>query len=96
MDSIEQSIKVLPFSGKEEEWRIWSVQCMARASRKNWKAVLTGKVMPPKHDATLDETMGDGKKQAAARLANNMAYEDLLLSIDTKAQYFGPCADFNQ
>ncbi len=65
MDSIEQIIKVLPFGGKKEEWRIRSVQWMARASRKKWKAVMTGKVTPPKHDDTLDETTNDGKKQAA-------------------------------
>ncbi len=57
---------------------------MAGASRKNWKVVVMGKVEPLKHDEKMDEATGNGKKQVAAQLANNMAYEVLLLSGDTK------------
>ncbi len=42
------------------------MQWMDRASRKNWKAVMTEKVTPPKCNTTVDETTDDEKKQAAA------------------------------
>ncbi len=64
----------MPFSSREEEWIIWPVKWMSRESRKMLKAVMMGKVMPPKHDATVEKTMDDEKKQLAAQLANNMAY----------------------
>ena len=43
---------------------------------------MEGKDKAPKHDAALDETTADGKKDKQAREANEKAYNDLLLSCE--------------
>ena len=71
----EKSIHVLTFSGKDEDWDMWSKKFLAMAQHKKYKNVLTGKTNIPKEDATL--TDNDEKK---AREANEKAYSDLILS----------------
>jgi hypothetical protein len=40
------SIRVISFTGKKEDWPIWSVKFLARARRKGYRDVLLGKSLP--------------------------------------------------
>ena len=77
----ELSIKVIPFSGKQEDWETWEEKFLARARRMKYKDLLTGKdstVVVPKSTAT---TLTADEKLIEE--LNIQAYEDLILSIDT-------------
>ena len=78
----EKSICVLTFSGKDEDWDMWSKKFLAMAQRKKYKDILTGKTNIPKEDATL--TNEDEKK---AREANEKAYSDLILSCTDEVSF---------
>ena len=45
--STEKTIRVIPFSGKQEEWRMWSRKFLARAKIRGYKEVLLGLVDVP-------------------------------------------------
>ena len=81
-DQEEKSIRVLTFSGKDEDWDMWSKKFLAMAQRKKYKNVLTGKTAIPKEDAVL--TDDDEKK---ARQANEKAYSDLILSCTDEVRF---------
>jgi hypothetical protein len=52
----------LPFSGKPEEWDIWSDKFLSIAQAKGWvKALFPGDVLPASADVTLDETIDADK-----------------------------------
>ena len=78
----EKSIRVLTFSGKDEDWDMWSKKFLAMAQRKKYKDILTGKMNIAKEDATL--TNEDEKK---AREANEKAYSDLILSCTDEVSF---------
>ena len=43
MSSLEQkSIKVIEFTGKDKDWKIWLRKFLAQANRKGYKGLLTG------------------------------------------------------
>jgi len=56
---------------------------LARASKKGFKNVFIRIIQMPNNSVSPDLTKDDGKKEQAAREKNVMAYEDLILSIDT-------------
>ena len=60
----EKSIRALTFSGKDEDWDMWSKKFLAMAQRKKYKNVLTGKTNIPKEDATLTD---EDEKKAGRR-----------------------------
>ena len=74
-DQDEKAIRVLNFSGKQDDWDMWSRKFLAMAYRKKYQGVLTGKTPIPKESAIL--TNDDEKKAAKA---NTRAYSDLMLS----------------
>jgi hypothetical protein len=41
------SIRVIPFTGKKEDWPIWSVKFLAPARCKGYRDVLLGKDITP-------------------------------------------------
>ena len=43
----EKTIKVLQFSGKEEDWRMWSAKFMARANLRGFAEILNAKKIAP-------------------------------------------------
>ena len=54
-ESIERSLRILPFNGEQEKWRMWSRQFLACAHKKGYKKVLLGIETPPaESDATTD------------------------------------------
>ena len=54
MSSLEQkSIKVIEFTGKDKDWKIWSKKFLAQANRKGYKKLLTGaEVIPTESEYT--------------------------------------------
>jgi hypothetical protein len=51
------SIWVLSFSGKKDEWTIWSEKFLAKAKRSGFKDVLLSKVNIPKYYEEMNEKM---------------------------------------
>ena len=49
-DKFEKAIRIEPFSGKQEDWQVWSEQFLAQARRKGFKDILKGKVAVPTDD----------------------------------------------
>ena len=52
----EKSVRIIPFSGKKSDWRIWSRRFLAAAAKKKYKNVLLGIDSVPADIETLDET----------------------------------------
>ena len=77
----ELSIKVIPFSGKLEDWETWEEKILAWACRMKYKDLLIGKdtnVVVPKSTKTNLSSY-----EKLIKELNLQAYEDLILSINT-------------
>ena len=82
----EKSIRIIEFMGKKADWRIWSRKFLARANRKGYKDVIVGKEYIPtlseyNEAVALESQTEDSESTIAAYKNNELAYEDLLLSI---------------
>ena len=86
-EEAEKAIRTITFSGKRQDWRMWSKKFMARAVIKNYVNVLKGTITAPRFDATIDVSTKDGKEQQKARNANEIAYSELLLSCDDEVYF---------
>ena len=80
---IEEAIRVIRFSGKKEDWPYWKGQFLARAGRKGFKNVITGKE-PLMSDNKISKLTDSAKKTTLEKNAelNVLAYEELILSMD--------------
>ena len=81
----ERSIRVLPFSGKSSDWKIWSRKFLARSNRKGYKNLLLGKDIVPKeseYTLAIGEANAAEKKITKLWLLNEHAFEEILLSIE--------------
>ena len=78
----EKAIRIIPFSGKESDWRMWSRKFLARARLREYKDILTGTEKAPAAGTVIDENTDQGKKQKKNKIANEKAYNDLLLSCE--------------
>ena len=72
----EKSIRIISFSGKRKDWRIWSRKFLAVAEKRGYKKVLTGAL-------TITGSSTDDKKQLGIN-----AYNNLLLAM-TEGISFG-------
>jgi hypothetical protein len=79
------TIKVIPFCGKVDEWTIWREKFLAKAKRYGFKDLLLGKLSIPKVDDVFDAISEEGKKMIKVIELNEIAYIELILSIDVKA-----------
>jgi tellurite resistance-related uncharacterized protein len=77
-------IRLIPFHGKIEEWPAWSEKFLAKASHYVFKDVLLGKVKLPKIDEDYDMESEEEKTLTIAADMNELAYTELILSIDDK------------
>ena len=55
----EKTIRIVQFSGKKTDWRMWSKQFLAMSGKKGYKEVLTGKVTVPAATETPDAIAQD-------------------------------------
>jgi len=79
----EKNLKVIVFSGKQEDWKFWEVKFLARARRKGFREILLGTVAIPTDSEKFDLTKADEKAKSEIRDKNELAFEELVLSIDT-------------
>ena len=90
MSEATSSIRVIPFSGKATEWPVWSEKFLARARRKSYKGVLTGKDQLPAtvaddgYPVPISTEMTEKAKEVNEK--NEEAYEDLILSISGETE----------
>ena len=75
----DETIKLISFSGKTDQWEFWEMKFLARASRKGYKEVLT---MDETKIPVETATSTDADKKIIKW--NETAYEDLVLSMDTE------------
>ena len=82
---MEEAIRVIKFNGKKDDWPYWKGQFLARASRKGFKDILTGKATVL-GDTAIKKISDDKKREAQEKIAalNITAYEELVLSMDIK------------
>jgi hypothetical protein len=78
------TIRVIAFYGKVDEWPIWSGRILAKSRRFGFKDLLLGKVSIPTVDEKFNEGTEYGKKKSIATEMNEIAYTKLILSIDVK------------
>jgi transposase InsO family protein len=81
--SSEKSIKIIPFSGKQDDYYMWASKFQARAMFKGYLGLLTGTDVAPADDATIDETTDAGKKLMKLRKANMEGFSELILSCES-------------
>ena len=84
MSTEEKSIRVIEFTGKQADWEGWSEKFLARGKRKGYKKLLLGKEkIPTQAEFDLAElgTTDEDKKTVKVGLLNELAYEDIILSI---------------
>jgi hypothetical protein len=74
------TIRVIPFCRKADEWPIWNEKFMAKAKRYGFK----DKLSIPNADEEFDKELDMGKKMLNAIELKEVAYTELLLSIDVK------------
>jgi hypothetical protein len=80
-----KDIRVIPFCCKVKEWPIWSERFLAKAKRCGFKNLLLGKLSISNVDEEIDETLDIGKKKSIIIELNEVAYTELILSIDVKS-----------
>ena len=73
--SEEKSIRIIPFSGKRNDWRVWSRKFLAVAEKRGYKKVLTKSL-----ELTSNST--DEEKQLGVN-----AYNDLLLAMNESISF---------
>jgi hypothetical protein len=81
--SKDEYIKVVSFNGKKRDWSPWEEIFLARAMRKGYKLVLTGKETIPESTEVLDESKDADKHKIKIRELNQLAYSDLVTAMDT-------------
>ena len=85
----EENIKVITFSGRKSDWTAWEEKFMARAKRRGYKKLLQDKLgagvkIPTETEADLlDPTVDEDKAALKIVEANELAYSDLVLAVDT-------------
>jgi hypothetical protein len=78
------TIRVILFYGKVDEWLIWSERFLANSKRVGFKDLLLGKFSIPTVDGKFDEGTESGKKKSITIEMNEIAYTKLILSVDVK------------
>jgi hypothetical protein len=78
------TIRVIPFYGKLDEWPIWSESFPAKSRRFGFKDLLLGNLSFPTVDEKFDEATESGKKKSIAIEMNEIAYTEIILLIDVK------------
>ena len=86
MSSESKSIRVIAFTGKAKDYRMWARKFISLASIKGYKGVITGKEYPPGHLVDIADTK-EGKSQLELRKQNKRGYSELLLSVSDKVTF---------
>jgi hypothetical protein len=81
------TMRVISFCGKDDEWPIWGEKFLPKAKRYGFKDLLLVKLSISKAEDKFDEVSDIGKKMARTIKLNEIAYTELILSVDVKASY---------
>ena len=73
-----KAIRIIAFSGKQEDWQKWKRQFTAVATGRGYKAILYGNEVPLAEDVVLDPAADMDWIQI--RNSNTQAYGDLVLA----------------
>jgi hypothetical protein len=78
------TIRVIPFYGKNEDWPTFSKKFLTKTRCYGFKDVLLGKVRIPKTEEDYSMDSEEGQKLTISSDINELAYTELILSIDDK------------
>ena len=78
----EQTLRYLPFKGKQDEWTMWSAKFMSRARKKKYVHILTGKT-----EVTFEDEANKTDEERALEKLNDEAYDDLIMLMDNKIAF---------
>ena len=83
----EKSLRVIEFSGKKDDWKVWSVKWLARANKKGYKKLVNGPVAIPSETQYQNAVLASNPtpidtKRVELYEAAVEAFEDLILSIN--------------
>ena len=78
----ENALRILTFSGKKEDWMIWSDKFMAKAMMKGYNEVLDGTIIVPE-----GKTINPTASQEEAMKMNKMAHNELILACTDKITF---------
>jgi hypothetical protein len=67
------TIRVIPFCGKVDEWPIWSERFLAKSRRFGFKDLLLGKLSIPTVGEVIDEGTESGKMKSMTIELNEIA-----------------------
>jgi hypothetical protein len=81
------AIKDIHIHWKGQECQMWSDKLLAKARRQNFSNVLLGKGKIPKTDEDNTKDSEEGKMSRIPADINELAYTELILSIDNKTIY---------
>jgi hypothetical protein len=76
------TIRVIPFCGKVDEWPIWCEKFLLKAKKFGFKDLLLGRLTIPSLDEDFDKLSETGKEKSRIIELNEIAYTELILSID--------------
>ena len=76
----ERSIRVIAFSGKKKDYRMWRKQFASVAGRRDYEEILDGSIVVPAGSENLKSDNDAHKEKILARKANKNAYNDLVLA----------------
>jgi hypothetical protein len=84
--------RLLIFSGKQVDWRMWSRKFLARSNMRKYFEVLIGtlKTPPEPDDGTVEfskETKARLAKEEEVKIKNNIRYMELLMAITDEIQF---------
>ena len=83
----EKSIQVIEFSGKKDDWNIWSQKFLARSSKRGYKSLIDGTTKIPKqseyNSVKAVSQPNDNEKQIIERYELSLAaFKDLVFLIN--------------
>jgi gag-polypeptide of LTR copia-type len=78
------TIRVIPFCGKADDWPIWSEIFLSKAKRYGLKDLLLGKLSIPRSDEEFEVTSEIGTEKSRIIELNEIAFTELILLIDVK------------
>ena len=84
---VDKSVRIIQFSRKKKDWRVWMGRFLAAAGKKKYKKLLLGIEKAPPDSETLDKATQSGKQKYFLRQANEEAYHDLVLANDDEIAF---------
>jgi hypothetical protein len=86
-DGVEKTICVLPFSGKKDDFTMWSKRFLAIARVCGYRNAMLGKSIVPKQLDNLDPNDATKVTLIAAQKANAGGYNELIMSCNKEVSF---------